>query len=331
MGYIGSHVCVELMMAGHEVAIYDNLSNSALPTLGLIREITGKAVVFTRGDVRDRSTLVDALKSCNAEAVIHLTGSKVVPDSIRNPLGYYDNNVVGALRVLEAMVECNVKSLVFSSSANVYGVPTRLPVDEGHSALPSNPYGRSKLIVEEMLRDLQNSDGAWRIAILRYFNPAGSHRSRLLGEDPLCARSNLFPLVLQVAQGKRAHLDIWGNDYATADGTGVRDYVHVEDLADGHRKALNWLVLNQGCGVFNLGSGSGFSVMEVVKAFSAASGKHIAVRIGLRRTGDVASCYADIAKARSELAWEPRHTIESMCASVWSWQKHVSENQDEQK
>ena len=322
-GYIGSHACVELLNAGCAVTVFDNFSNSHPEALARVERITGKSLRVIRGDCRDRAALVAALRESRATAVIHFAGLKAVGESVQQPLAYYDNNVVGSLRLLEAMRECGVQQLVFSSSATVYGDPQRLPLTEDHPLSATNPYGRTKLMVEEILRDLQRSDASWRICILRYFNPVGAHASGLIGEDPQGTPNNLLPFVAQVAVGRRECLNVWGNDYSTPDGTGVRDYIHVVDLALGHLKALEALdrLERPGeCLTVNLGTGNGYSVLEIVRAFEAASGKPVPYKIAPRRPGDVASCYADPKQALKSLGWRAARGLKEMCADAWRWQ-----------
>jgi UDP-glucose 4-epimerase len=319
-GYIGSHVCVELLQAGHDVTIFDNFCNSNPESVARIARISGKVPSLVRGDIRDRAALVDALKSSGASAVIHFAGLKAVGESVQQPLSYYDNNVVGTLRLLEAMRECSVQQLVFSSSATVYGDPQRLPLTEDHPLSATNPYGRSKLMIEDMLRDLQLSDASWRIAILRYFNPVGAHASGLIGEDPRGVPNNLMPYVAQVAIGRREQLQVWGNDYPTPDGTGVRDYIHVVDLAVGHLRALERLQTQEGGLTVNLGTGTGYSVLDMVRAFEQASGKPVPYQLAPRRAGDVASCYADPAQALAVLGWRAERDLVAMCQDAWRWQ-----------
>lgn len=322
-GYIGSHTCVELLQAGFEVTVFDNFSNSHPEALARVQRITGKPVPLILGDCRDRAALVAALRESKATAVIHFAGLKAVGESVEQPLSYYDNNVVGTLRLLEAMGECGVKQLVFSSSATVYGDPQRLPLTEDHPLSATNPYGRSKLIVEEMLRDLRRSDASWRLCILRYFNPVGAHASGLIGEDPRGVPNNLLPIVAQVAVGRREFLNVWGTDYSTPDGTGVRDYIHVVDLAIGHLKALSALTRLQGqsdCLTVNLGTGKGYSVLETVRAFEAASGKPVPYKPAPRRAGDVAACFADPQRAQNLLGWKAERGLAEMCADAWRWQ-----------
>jgi len=319
-GYIGSHICVELLAAGHPVTVFDNFSNSAPESLARVARITGKAPALVRADVRDRAALTAALRESKANAVIHCAGLKAVGESVQMPLAYYDNNVVGTLRLLEAMAECEVRTLVFSSSATVYGDPQRLPLTEDHPLSATNPYGRSKLMIEDILRDLQVSDPLWRLGILRYFNPVGAHKSGLIGEDPRGVPNNLMPYVAQVAIGRRDLLQVWGNDYPTPDGTGVRDYIHVVDLALGHLRALERLQTNEGGFAVNLGTGVGYSVLDMVRAFEQASGRPVPYRISPRRAGDVASCYADPATALDLLGWRAERGLQAMCDDAWRWQ-----------
>jgi UDP-glucose 4-epimerase len=322
-GYIGSHTCVELLNAGSDVTVFDNFSNSHPEAVTRVQRITGKSLRLIRGDIRDRAALVAALRESGATAVIHFAGLKAVGESVEKPLSYYDNNVVGSLRLLEAMGECGVKTLVFSSSATVYGDPQRLPLTEEHPLSATNPYGRTKLMVEEILRDLQRSDASWRIGILRYFNPVGAHVSGLIGEDPQGMPNNLLPFVAQVAVGRREHLNVWGNDYSTPDGTGVRDFIHVVDLALGHLKALEALhrLERPGeCLTVNLGTGNGYSVLEIVRAFEKASGKAVPYKVAPRRPGDVASCFADPSHALKALGWRATRGLSEMCADAWRWQ-----------
>ena len=319
-GYIGSHTCVELLNAGFEVTVFDNFCNSQPEALARVERITGKKPTLIQGDIRDRAALVAALQQSGATAVIHFAGLKAVGESVQNPLSYYDNNVVGTVRLLEAMTECGVKTLVFSSSATVYGNPQRLPLTEDHPLSTTNPYGQTKLVIEEMLRDLFCSDPRWHISILRYFNPVGAHASGLIGEDPQGTPNNLLPFVAQVAVGRRELLNVWGDDYATPDGTGVRDYIHVVDLALGHLKALERLQKQAECLAINLGTGVGYSVLDMVRAFEQASGKLVPYQVGPRREGDIAACYADPAQALALLGWGAERGLETMCADAWRWQ-----------
>ncbi|MCE7915283.1 MAG: UDP-glucose 4-epimerase GalE [Nitrosomonas sp. PRO4] len=327
-GYIGSHTCVELLNAGFDVTVFDNFCNSNAESLTRVAQITGKQPQLIVGDCRDRAALVTAFRQSKPTAVIHFAGLKAVGESVEHPLSYYDNNVVGTLRLLEAMRECEVKTLVFSSSATVYGDPVRLPLTEDHPLAPTNPYGRSKLMVEEILRDFQSSDNSFRISILRYFNPVGAHPSGLIGEDPQGIPNNLMPFVAQVAVGRREALSVWGNDYPTPDGTGVRDYIHVVDLAVGHIKALKALAAADnthvhkytGCLTVNLGTGRGYSVLDVVHAYEKASHRPIPYRLAPRRPGDIASCYADPKLASKLLGWQAKLGLDEMCAHSWHWQ-----------
>jgi len=319
-GYIGSHTCVELLAAGHDVTVFDNFCNSHAESLARVERIAGRAVTLVRGDVRDGAALEATLRASAATAVIHFAGLKAVGESVEQPLAYYDNNFVGTLRLLEAMRATGTRLLVFSSSATVYGDPQRLPLTEDHPLSATNPYGRSKLMIEDLLRDLAQADPAWRFAILRYFNPVGAHASGLIGEDPQGVPNNLMPYIAQVAVGRRAFLNVWGDDYATPDGTGVRDYIHVVDLACGHLAALERLHAHAGCLTANLGTGRGYSVLEMVAAFARASGRPVPYRIAPRRAGDIASCYADPALAHTLLGWAAFRDIDAMCADAWRWQ-----------
>ena len=322
-GYIGSHTCVELLDAGYDVTMFDNFCNSYPEAVARVERITGKKLRLVEGDIRDRGVLVAALRESGASAVIHFAGLKAVGESVTQPLAYYDNNVVGTLRLLEAMGECGIKTLVFSSSATVYGDPQRLPLTEDHPLSATNPYGRTKLMIEEMLRDLHRSDASWRLGILRYFNPVGAHSSGLIGEDPQGIPNNLLPFIAQVAVGRRACLNVLGNDYPTPDGTGVRDYIHVVDLALGHLKALNVLERLEKraeCLTVNLGTGTGYSVLDIVRAFEQASGRSVPYKIAPRRPGDIASCYADPQRAFELLSWRAERGLSAMCTDSWRWQ-----------
>jgi UDP-glucose 4-epimerase len=318
-GYIGSHTCVELLNAGHQVTIYDNFCNSSAVAISRIENITGKSVNFVQGDMRDHVLLTNTLANNTFDGVIHFAGLKAVGESVASPLTYYDNNVTGTIYLLQAMQTCNVKTLIFSSSATVYGVPQFLPYTESHPLSATSPYGRCKIMVEDILRDFHIANPDWKIGILRYFNPVGAHESGLIGEDPLGTPNNLMPFVTQVAIGKRPQLQIWGNDYPTPDGTGVRDYIHVSDLAEGHLAALEHLDKPQ-CFTVNLGTGRGYSVLEIVHAFEQASGKHIPVTFAPRRAGDIASYYADPAMAKQLLNWHAHRTLADMCTDSWRWQ-----------
>jgi UDP-glucose 4-epimerase len=319
-GYIGSHTCVELLESGHDVTVFDNFCNSQPESLARVERITGKKVSVVNGDIRDRAAVEKALRDSGARAVIHFAGLKAVGESVENPLAYYDNNVNGTVQLLEAMRACDVKTLVFSSSATVYGDPQRLPLDEGHPLSATNPYGQTKLVIEDMLRDLYRSDAQWRISILRYFNPVGAHASGLIGEDPQGVPNNLLPFVAQVAVGRRPHVNVWGSDYPTPDGTGVRDYIHVVDLALGHLKALERLEQHAECRAINLGTGVGYSVLDMLRAFEQACGKPVPYQLADRRAGDIAACYADPAQARELLGWQALRDLQTMCTDAWRWQ-----------
>lgn len=320
-GYIGSHTAVVLVEAGHSVVLYDNLSNSSRDVVRRVEQITGQDIPFVEGDIRDTSLLIDVIRKHNIGAVAHFAGLKAVGESVAKPIEYYACNVQGSISLLQAMQETAVKSLVFSSSATVYGDPSYLPIDELHPTSATNPYGRSKLHIEEMLFDVACSDDSWRIACLRYFNPVGAHDSGLIGEDPQGIPNNLMPFIANVATGKLPVLNIFGDDYPTPDGTGVRDYIHVLDLAAGHLAALSYLENNRGWQAINLGTGKGYSVLDMVQAFEKASGQAVPYKIAPRRPGDVASCYAQADKAVSKLNWRACRTLEEMCQSTWNWQR----------
>lgn len=322
MGYIGSHTSVELLKAGHDVIVVDNLCNSKLRVLDSIHTISGRPPLFYNLDVRDKAKLNAVFAQNKVDAVIHFAGLKAVGESVTMPLEYYDNNVYGTLVLAEVMLEHQVFNLVFSSSATVYGDPASVPINEDFPLSATNPYGRSKLIVEEMLRDLPVASADWHIALLRYFNPVGAHESGLIGEDPNGIPNNLMPYVAQVAAGKLAQLSVYGGDYPTPDGTGVRDYIHVVDLALGHVLALAALTQKSGVQTYNLGTGRGYSVLEMVSAFERASGKPVPYRIVGRRAGDIASCYADPGLAARELGWQALRDIDAMCRDSWHWQTH---------
>ena len=319
-GYIGSHTCVELLEAGHEVVVLDNLSNSSPEALRRVQEITGRKLTFVEGDIRDRAVLRGLLAGRAIDAVIHFAGLKAVGESVEQPLAYYDNNVGGTVILLEELRDAGVKRFVFSSSATVYGDPASLPIREDFPLSATNPYGRSKLMIEDMLRDLQRADPAWDIAILRYFNPVGAHPSGRIGEDPNGIPNNLMPYIAQVAVKRLPKLRVFGGDYPTRDDTGVRDYIHVVDLARGHLAALDKLRESPGLLTCNLGTGPGYSVLEMVSAFAAVSGREIPYEIVDRRPGDIAACWADPALAREQLGWQAEHGLEAMCADTWRWQ-----------
>lgn len=319
-GYIGSHTCVELLKAGFDVVVIDNLCNSSIISLKKVEEITGKSLVLHELDIRNKEGLKKVFQQYPIDAIIHFAGLKAVGESVSKPLKYYDNNVNGTLSLLECARDAGVYSFVFSSSATVYGDPEIFPVTETARLSVTNPYGRSKLMIEEVLGDLAVSDPSWTIAILRYFNPVGAHSSGLIGEDPLGIPNNLMPYVAQVAVGKLKELSIFGNDYPTKDGTGVRDYIHVMDLARGHVDALNYLFEKKKGFIVNLGTGIGYSVLDVVRAFEKACEKPIPFRIVPRRSGDVATNYADPSLALLLLGWEAKYSLEKMCEDHWRWQ-----------
>ena len=321
-GYIGSHTCVELLSAGYEIIVVDNFSNSKPESLKRVKEITGKDLTFYEVDLLDRSGLDEVFANHSIEAVIHFAGLKAVGESVSIPLHYYHNNITGTLILCDVMKKYGVKNLVFSSSATVYGMPDRVPISEDFPLSATNPYGRTKLMIEEILRDLYVADNSWSIALLRYFNPIGAHESGRIGEDPNGIPNNLMPFITQVAVGKRAELQVFGHDYPTVDGSGVRDYIHVVDLALGHLKALERVKISNGVDAFNLGTGTGYSVLEMVAAFEKAADVNVPYQIVERRPGDVAVCYADPAKAKNELGWTAERGIEDMCKDSWKWQKN---------
>ncbi len=325
-GYIGSHTAVELMAAGHEVFMVDNLCNSKASVLERIARIAGRKPGFAALDVRDRPALRKLLAMERFDAVIHFAGLKAVGESVAKPLRYYDNNVCGSVALFECMMEAGVKTLVFSSSATVYGQPDSVKYREDFPLAPVNPYGHTKRMVEDILRDTARSDSEWRIALLRYFNPVGAHSSGLIGEDPNGIPNNLMPYIAQVAMGKLKELPVYGNDYPTPDGTGIRDYIHVTDLARGHLAALNALTINEGTITVNLGTGRGYSVLEMVHAFSTASGVEVPYCVAPRRAGDLAEYFADPTLAQKLLGWETQLGIDAMCADTWRWQQWASSN-----
>lgn len=316
-GYIGSHTCVELLETGYEVVVYDNFSNSTREAVRRVEIITGKTIHLIEGDIRDEVTLRNGMAGC--EGVIHFAGLKAVGESVSKPLDYYDNNVQGTLCLLRAMKDNGIKTLVFSSSATVYGDPLYLPLDEAHPLSTTNPYGQTKLMIEEILRDLYVSDNTWKIMILRYFNPVGAHKSGLIGEDPQGIPNNLMPFVAQVAIGRREKLGVFGGDYDTHDGTGVRDYIHVVDLALGHLRAIEALTI-PGCTAVNLGTGIGYSVLDVVKAFELGSKRAVGYEVLPRRAGDIAACFANPTRALDLLGWSASRTLDEMCADTWHFQ-----------
>ncbi|MDO4731758.1 MAG: UDP-glucose 4-epimerase GalE [Clostridia bacterium] len=321
-GYIGSHTCVELLNSGYDVVVIDNLSNSDKESLKRVEKITGKKLTFYNDDLRDKKALDKIFKKEDISAVIHFAGLKAVGESVNMPIEYYDNNLISTLYLCQAMKENNVKKLVFSSSATVYGKPESVPIKEDFKTSVTNPYGRTKLMIEEILADLYVSDNSWDIIILRYFNPIGAHKSGLIGEDPKGIPNNLLPYITQVAVGKLEYLRIFGDDYNTVDGTGVRDYIHVVDLSIGHLKALKKLETKTGLCTYNLGTGQGYSVLQIVKAFEKACNKTIPYKIVDRRPGDIDICYADPEKAYKELGFKAAFDIDDMCIDSWNWQKN---------
>ena len=320
-GYIGSHTCVELLNNGYEVVAADNLSNASPVALDRVREITGKDLTFARADIRSRQEMDRIFADHAIDAVIHFAGLKAVGESISVPLTYYDNNISGTLSLLGAMAAAGVKKLIFSSSATVYGDPASLPITEDFPLSVTNPYGRTKLMIEEILKDLFTGDPQWQIALLRYFNPVGAHPSGRIGEDPNGIPDNLMPYVAQVAVGKLARVQVFGNDYDTGDGTGVRDYIHVTDLASGHIRSLPKVMAEPGVHIYNLGTGRGYSVLEMIQGFEEACGHPIPYDIVPRRPGDIAACWADPGKAKKELGWKAKKGIKQMCRDAWNWQQ----------
>jgi UDP-glucose 4-epimerase len=321
-GYIGSHTAVALIENGHEVVCFDNLSNSRADVMERLEAITGQTIPLVVGDIRDRPALEQTLRDQSVDAVIHFAGLKAVGEAVANPLIYYQNNVAGTLSLVEAMTNSGIKVLVFSSSATVYGVPQYLPLDEGHPTSATNPYGRSKLMIEEMLTDIATADPSWRIGILRYFNPVGAHASGLIGEDPNGIPNNLMPYISRVAAGRLERLSVFGSDYDTPDGTGVRDYIHVTDLAHGHVAALAALGREErALATWNLGTGQGYSVLEMIEAFARVNGVAVPYALTDRRPGDVAACYASVERAKSELGWEAKLGLEEMCSSTWQFEE----------
>ena len=324
-GYIGSHTLVELANANYDFIVYDNLSNSSQESLKRVEKIIGKSITFINGDIRDTQKLKEVFSSHTISSVIHFAGLKAVGQSVEQPLEYYDNNVVGTLRLLEVMKEFGCKKIVFSSSATVYGDPATTPILENFPVGgTTNPYGTSKYIIERILEDLYVSDNSFKIAILRYFNPVGAHKSGTIGEDPNGIPNNLMPFITQVAVGKREYLSVFGSDYDTHDGTGVRDYIHVVDLAYGHVKAIEYLDTNENIKplIVNLGTGTGYSVLDVVKAFEKASGKEVPYKLVDRRAGDIAKCFANPSYAKEILAWVAKRNLDEMCEDSWRWQSN---------
>lgn len=320
-GYIGSHTAAVLANANHEVILFDNFSNSSKKVLDNLKRIIGKPVKFVLGDTRQTKLLSQTMHDYNIDAVIHFAGLKAVGESVSKPLKYFDNNVSGTISLLNAMESNNIKIIVFSSSATVYGVPEYLPIDELHPTRSNNPYGKTKLQIEQILQDLASSNDEWRIACLRYFNPVGAHDSGLIGEDPKGIPNNLMPFISKVAAGIYPYVKVYGGDYETPDGTGIRDYIHILDLAEGHLAAIDFLTKEKGWHAINLGTGEGTSVLEIINHFIEVSGRNIKYEFSPRRLGDVASCYASIDKAARTLNWLAKRDLNSMCRSVWHWQQ----------
>ncbi|MCQ2541236.1 MAG: UDP-glucose 4-epimerase GalE [Lachnospiraceae bacterium] len=316
-GYIGSHTCVELLNKGHEVVIFDNLFNSQIDVVDKIKSITGKDVKFYKADMLDKESMRPVFEENTFDAVIHFAGLKAVGESVQKPLWYYNNNITGTLNLCELMNEYNCKRIIFSSSATVYGNPATVPITEDFPLHTTNPYGSTKLMLEQILSDFCVPDKDWSVVLLRYFNPIGAHESALIGEKPNGIPNNLMPYIMQVAVGKLPELGVFGDDYDTPDGTGVRDYIHVVDLAKGHVNAVDKVTSTTGVNIYNLGTGNGYSVLDIVKAFEAANGVKIPYKIKERRAGDIATCYANPAKAREELGWEAKYDLERMCKDSW--------------
>ncbi len=322
-GFIGSHTAVELLNAGYDTIILDNLCNSKSESIKRIEEITGKTVKFCRGDIRDKEFLDKVFAENEIDAVIHFAGLKAVGESVEKPLEYYDNNIGGTVKLLEAMRDAGCKKIVFSSSATVYGAENESPLREDMpEGKTTNPYGTTKLYIERILRDTCFADGEWSVCLLRYFNPIGAHKSGKIGEDPNGIPNNLVPYIAKVAVGKLDHITVFGNDYPTPDGTGVRDYIHVVDLAIGHIKAVEKIIGEKGCFTYNLGTGKGYSVLDVIKAFEKACGHELKYEIADRRAGDLATCYSDPSKAKAELGWVALRDIDEMCEDSWRWQSN---------
>lgn len=320
-GYIGSHTCVQLLEQGYEVVIVDNLYNSSVIAVDRIKELSGRDLKFYEADIRDEEALEEIFAKEKPEAVIHFAGLKAVGESVRMPLKYYDNNIAGTNVLCRVMAKSSVKNIIFSSSATVYGDPAFIPItEECPKGICTNPYGWSKWMLEQILTDLHASDPEWNVVLLRYFNPVGAHKSGRIGEDPKGLPNNLMPYIAQVAVGKLPSLGVFGNDYDTPDGTGVRDYIHVEDLADGHIKATAKLEVGTGVSVYNLGTGNGYSVLDMLKAYERSCGRELAYEIKPRREGDVATCYCEPSKAKQELGWEAKYNLQDMCDDSWRWQ-----------
>ncbi len=325
-GFIGSHTCVELLSSGYEVVIVDNLLNSKASVVDRVATITGKRPTLVQADVRDVAALRGIFSGHKIDAVIHFAGLKAVGESVQQPLQYYDNNIGSTLALCQVMAEFGVFKLVFSSSATVYGDPASVPISEDFPLKATNPYGRSKLMIEDILRDLFVSDARWHIALLRYFNPVGAHESGMIGEDPNGIPNNLMPHLAQVAAGKLSVLSVYGNDWPTPDGTGVRDYIHVSDLANGHKKALEKIDQAAGVYTYNLGTGRGYSVLEMIAAFERVTGQPVPYRFVARRAGDIATCYADTTLAKAELGWVATCGLDEMCADLWRWQQYCEKS-----
>jgi UDP-glucose 4-epimerase len=319
-GYIGSHTLISLIEAGYEVVVFDNFCNSSKESLKRVEKIVEKKIALCEGDIRDKNDLQNAFNKFDIDSVIHFAGLKAVGESVEKPLEYYDNNIYGTIALCEVMQKNNCKSIVFSSSATVYGDPHTTPIKEDFPLSATNPYGRTKLFIEEILRDIYKSDNSFKIILLRYFNPVGAHKSGLIGEDPNGVPNNLMPFIAQTAVGKREYLSVFGDDYDTVDGTGVRDYIHVVDLANGHLKALEKLPSLKEVLTLNLGTGNGYSVLEMIKAFERASGKKVAYKIAPSREGDIAKCFADPSYAKEVLGWSAKKGIDEMCEDSWRWQ-----------
>lgn len=322
-GFIGSHTVVALIEAGHEIVIADNLSNASEKVLDRLEELTGRRVPFYKADIRDRAAMTEIFEKARIDSVIHFAGLKAVGESVEKPWEYYDNNITGTLTLLDVMRQHGVRNIIFSSSATVYGDPAFVPItEECPKGSCTNPYGWTKSMLEQILMDLHTADDSWNIVLLRYFNPIGAHKSGRIGENPNGIPNNLMPYITQVAVGKLEKLGVFGNDYPTPDGTGVRDYIHVLDLADGHVKALQKLAPGSGLNIYNLGTGKGYSVLEIVKNFEVATGHEIPYVIAPRREGDIATCYCSPKKAKEELGWQARYGIRDMCEDSWNWQSH---------
>lgn len=320
-GYIGSHTAVELLNEGYDVVVYDNLCNASRESIKRVEKLTGKKVRFYEGDVQDEEALTEMFKIQKIDAVIHCAALKAVGESVQKPLEYYQNNITGTLTLMKVMRAVGVKNIVFSSSATVYGSPEQMPItEECPKGQCTNPYGWTKSMMEQIMTDVQKADPSWNVILLRYFNPVGAHKSGMIGEDPKGIPNNLMPYISQVAVGKLEKLGVFGNDYDTPDGTGVRDYIHVVDLAIGHVKAINYIFTNPGLDIINLGTGQGYSVLDMVKAFSKACGKEIPYEIKPRRAGDIAMCYADPSKAAKVLGWKAERGLDEMCEDTWRWQ-----------